>query len=190
MMRGIKSTTGMDAAIFKRFEMVLSGHFHTKSQRDNIHYLGNQMELTWSDAGDPKYFHVLDTETRELTPVRNKHILFKKILYNDGHIDYNSIDTPDCSRKFVKVVVQTKNDQFMFERFLDRIQAQDIYELKIAENFQEFLGENVDDDGINVEETTELLSTYIDNVETDLDKARIKSEMSDLMNEAQALDIV
>lgn len=78
----------------------------------------------------------------------------------------------------------------MFERFLDRIQAQDIYELKIAENFQEFLGENVDDDGINVEETTELLSTYIDNVETDLDKARIKSEMSDLMNEAQALDIV
>ena len=111
-------------------------------------------------------------------------------MYNDGHIDYNSIDTPDCSRKFVKVVVQTKNDQFMFERFLDRIQAQDIYELKIAENFQEFLGENVDDDGINVEETTELLSTYIDNVETDLDKARIKSEMSDLMNEAQALDIV
>ena len=190
MMRGIKSTTGMDAAIFKRFEMVLSGHFHTKSQRDNIHYLGNQMELTWSDAGDPKYFHVLDTETRELTPVRNKHTLFKKILYNDGHIDYNSIDTPDCTRQFVKVVVQTKNDQFMFERFLDRIQAQDIYELKIAENFQEFLGENVDDDGINVEETTELLSTYIDNVETDLDKARIKSEMSDLMNEAQALDIV
>ena len=146
--------------------------------------------LFWSDAGDPKYFHVLDTETRELTPVRNKHTLFKKIVYNDSHIDYNSIDTPDCTRQFVKVVVQTKNDQFMFERFLDRIQAQDIYELKIAENFQEFLGENVDDDGINVEETTELLSTYIDNVETDLDKARIKSEMSDLMNEAQALDIV
>lgn len=190
MMRGVKSTSGMDASVFNRFDMVLSGHFHTKSQRDNIYYLGNQMEITWADAGDPKYFHVLDTETRELTPIRNKHVLFKKIMYNDEQIDYNNIDTPDCKHKFVKVVVQTKSDQFMFERFLDKIQAQDIYELKIAENFQEFLGENVDDDGINVEETTELLSTYIDNVETDLDKARIKSEMSDLMNEAQALDIV
>ena len=74
MMRGVKSTVGMDASLFKRFEMVLSGHFHTKSQKDNIYYLGNQMELTWADSGDPKYFHVLDTETRELTPIKNPNI--------------------------------------------------------------------------------------------------------------------
>lgn len=191
MMRGVKSTSGMDAALFKRFDMVLSGHFHTKSQRDNIHYLGNQMELTWSDAGDPKYFHVLDTETRELTPVRNPHTLFEKIVYNDREIDYNSnYELGDLSKKFIKVVVAQKSDHFTFERFLDRIQSQNIYELKIAENFQEFIGENVDDDGLSVEDTTELLNTYVDNVETDLDKDRIKNEMSDLMNEAQALDIV
>ena len=191
MMRGVKSTSGMDASVFKRFEMVLSGHFHTKSQRDNIYYLGNQMELTWADAGDPKYFHVLDTETRELTPVLNPHTLFTKIVYNDKEIDYNSqYELEDLSKKFVKVVVANKSDQFMFERFLDRIQSQDIYELKIAENFQEFIGENVDDNGIDVEDTSELLNTYVDNVDTDLDKDRIKGEMKDLMNEAQALDIV
>jgi len=191
MMRGIKSTSGMDAALFKRFDMVLSGHFHTKSQRDNIHYLGNQMELTWSDAGDPKYFHVLDTDTRELTPVRNTNTLFEKIVYNDRETDYNSqYELKDLSKKFVKVVVAHKSDHFVFERFLDRIQSQDIYELKIAENFHEFVGENVDDDGLSVEDTTELLNTYVDNVETDLNKDRIKNEMGDLMNEAQALDIV
>ena len=191
MMRGVKSTSGMDASLFKRFEMVLSGHFHTKSQQGNIYYLGNQMELTWADAGDPKYFHVLDTETRELTPVLNPHTLFTKIVYNDKEIDYNSqYELEDLSKKFVKVVVANKSDQFMFERFLDRIQSQDIYELKIAENFQEFIGENVDDNGIDVEDTSELLNTYVDNVDTDLDKDRIKGEMKDLMNEAQALDIV
>jgi len=191
MMRGVKSTSGMDASLFKRFEMVLSGHFHTKSQQGNIYYLGNQMELTWADAGDPKYFHILDTETRELTPVLNPHTLFTKIVYNDKEIDYNSqYELEDLSKKFVKVVVANKSDQFMFERFLDRIQSQDIYELKIAENFQEFIGENVDDNGIDVEDTSELLNTYVDNVDTDLDKDRIKGEMKDLMNEAQALDIV
>jgi DNA repair exonuclease SbcCD nuclease subunit len=191
MMRGVKSTSGMDAALFKRFEMVLSGHYHTKSQQNNIHYLGNQMELTWSDCGDPKFFHVLDTETRELTPVRNPHTLFKKVVYDDRETDYNTIEVGEkFDHKFIKVVVRNKTDHFMFERYLDRIQARSIYELKIAENFQEFIGENVDDEGVNIEDTGELLNTYIENVDTDLDKDRIKNEMSDLMNEAQALDIV
>jgi DNA repair exonuclease SbcCD nuclease subunit len=190
MMRGVTNTSGMDASIFKRFELVMSGHFHTGSQQGNIKYLGTQFELTWSDCGDPKHFHVLDTETRELTPVRNPYTIFEKIVYNDKEIDYNTYTLKDLSKKFVKVVVVNKSDQFTFERFLDRIQSQDIYELKIAENFQEFIGENVSDDGISVEDTAELLDTYIDNVDTDLNKDRIKHEMRDLMNEAQSLDIV
>jgi len=190
MHRGMPATTGMDPSLFSRFEMVLSGHYHTKSTKGNIHYLGNQMELTWSDCGDPKYFHVLDTETRELHAVRNPNILFQKVVYDDTKIDYNTYDVGDLNHKFVKVVVVNKSDLFTFERFLDKIQSQNIYELKVAENFQEFLGENVEDTGIDVEDTSELLNTYVDNVDTDLDKDRIKNEMSDLMNEAQALDIV
>lgn len=191
MMKGVKSTSGMDASLFKRFEMVLSGHYHTKSQQGNIHYLGNQMELTWSDCNDPKYFHVLDTETRELTPVRNPHTLFEKIVYNDKEIDYNTgYELKNLDKKFVKVVVVNKTDQFVFERFLDRIQSHNIHELKIAENFQEFIGENVDDEGVNIEDTNELLYTYVDNVDTDLNKDRIKGEMKDLMEEAQTLDII
>ena len=64
LMRGVKNTHGMDHKIFSKFEMVLTGHFHTKSNKDNIHYLGSQLEFTWSDAHDNKYFHVLDTDTR------------------------------------------------------------------------------------------------------------------------------
>jgi hypothetical protein len=55
-MRGVKVSDGMDHKLFSRFEMVISGHYHTKSQKDNIYYLGSQMEFFWSDAGDPKYF--------------------------------------------------------------------------------------------------------------------------------------
>jgi hypothetical protein len=63
-----------------------------------------------------------------------------------------------------------------------------VYELKIAENFNEFMGENVDDEGLTIDDTFKLMDDYIDNVNTDLDKDRIKTEMRELMNEAQSLE--
>jgi hypothetical protein len=65
-----------------------------------------------------------------------------------------------------------------------------IHELKIAENFSEFMGDDVDDDKISVDTTEDLLYTYIDAVDTVLDKDRIKNEVHQLMIEAQTLDIV
>jgi predicted phosphodiesterase len=190
LMKGVKNTHGMDHRAFSRFEKVLSGHFHTKSEQDNIMYLGSQMEFFWSDAHDPKYFHVLDTETREITPVLNPHTLFEKIVYDDSKTDYSDYDVSHLDKKFVKVVVSNKNDLFTFDRFIDRIQSREIHELKIAENFSEFIGENVEDDGISVEDTSTLLDSYIDAVDTDLDKDRIKISMKKLLTEAQTLEVV
>jgi len=168
----------------------MSGHFHTKSSQGNIHYLGNQMEFTWSDCNDPKYFHILDTETRELTPVRNPNTLYKKVFYNDEKNDYNNYDTSSLVDKFVKLIVVKKTDPFLFDRFVDRIQNEDIHELKIAETFEEFTGDNVDDESVSVEDTTDLLDSYVEAVETDLDKGRIKNLMRTLYVEAQATELV
>ena len=146
------------------------------------------MEFFWSDAHDPKYFHVIDTETREIEKIRNPHTLFEKIVYNDEKIDYNNYDVQKLDGKLVKVVVVNKSDLFTFDRFIDRIQSQNIVELKIAENFQEFLGENIEDDKINFDDTQEIVDSYIDAVDTDLDKDKIKIQVRELMTEAQALD--
>jgi DNA repair exonuclease SbcCD nuclease subunit len=189
MMRGIQNHGGMDHKIFSRFERVLSGHYHTKSTQDNITYLGTQLELFWSDAHDPKFFHVLDTATRELTPIQNNHTVFKKIVYNDTETDYNDYNVSECDNKFVKIVVITKKDLYTFDRFVDRIQDRPIYELKIAENFDEFLGTNVDTGDISVEDTGELLASYIDATDTVLDKEKLKTKMSNLLIEAQALEV-
>ena len=189
VMKGLEHHGGMDPKILERFELVLSGHFHTKSNKGNIHYLGSQMEFYWNDAHDKKYFHVLDTETRELTPIHNPHTLFHRIYYDDTKYDFNDYDLSNLDNKFVKIVVINKKDLFTFDRFVDRIQNKKIHELKIQENFSEFIGSSVDDDNISLEDTTTLLNSYIDNVETELDKDRIKKEMYDLMIEAQTLEI-
>lgn len=189
MLRGVPCTHGMSTENLQRFELVLSGHYHCKSNQDNIHYLGSQMEFFWNDAHDDKFFHVLDTETRELTAVKNPLTLFHKVYYNDDKFDYNEYDVNDLRGKFVKVIVINKGDSFTFDRFLDRVQSVDPLELKVQEDFSEFIGENVGDNGLEIEDTSTLLSAYVDNVETTLDKTRIKLEMNDLMTEAQTLEI-
>ena len=190
LMRGITHQHGMDAAYFARFERVLTGHFHCSSQRDNIWYLGAQMEFFWSDAHDPKYFHILDTETREVEKIRNNYTLFEKIVYNDEKTVYNEYDTTKLDRKVVKIVVVNKSDTFEFDRFIDRVQMQNVYDLKIAENFSEFVGANIADETLEVDDTPKLMDDYIDAVDTDLDKFTIKKQMRELMNQAQAMETV
>tara|TARA_R110000822_G_scaffold55462_1_gene141014 strand:- start:3641 stop:4702 length:1062 start_codon:yes stop_codon:yes gene_type:complete len=189
MLQGIKCEHGLERSAFKRFEAVYSGHFHTKSSQDNITYLGAQMEFFWGDAHDKKYFHILDTETRELESIHNPHTLFHRIRYDDTDTDYLHYDLSGVDGCFVKVQVINKSDQYTFDRFIDRLQNRKILELKIAENFNEFIGENVADGDVSVEDTSVLLDSYIDAVDTDLDKDRIKRQMSDLMLEAQSFEI-
>jgi DNA repair exonuclease SbcCD nuclease subunit len=187
MMRGIKNDHGMDASIFSRFESVLSGHYHTKNSGDNIHYLGSQLEFFWSDCNDKKYFHILDTETRELIAVQNPHTLFKKVVYNDTKYDYNRI--PDFSGHFVKVVVVNKTNPQMFESFIDKLQDQNLHDLKIAENFDHMIGYDESAD-VAVDDTQTLLDDYIEASETNLDKSHLKTKMRDLYTEAQSIEIL
>jgi DNA repair exonuclease SbcCD nuclease subunit len=194
MMKGAPATShGMDASLFARYETVMSGHYHTKSQRDNIHYLGVAYEHTWADCNDPKYWHVIDTETRELLPVRNDLCIFKKLVYDDTPYDspveaVNRMDVSGVNGTFVKVIVAAKKDPFAFDKYLDRISAQEPFDLKIVENFAEYNSENVLDDEVNISDTSTLLNTYVDAVETELDKDRIKGKLQELYVEAQTAD--
>ena len=43
-----------------KYDMVLTGHFHHKSDDGHIFYVGTPAEMTWSDYNDPRGFHVLD----------------------------------------------------------------------------------------------------------------------------------
>lgn len=190
MYKGIPNPHGMDTSSFDRFEAVLSGHFHTKSSRGNIHYLGSQMEFTWGDCDDAKYFHVLDTATREITPVQNPYTLHTKVMYNDEKTDYNGYDVSVLDNQFVKIIVEKKTDYFGFDRFIDRVQQRPIHELKIAESFDEYLGDNVEDEEIQLDDTQVLLDSYVDAVDTEADKDKLKSLLRGLYVEAQTAEII
>ena len=186
MHNGHMSDTGVEKDMFKRFETVLSGHFHKKSDDGHIYYLGCQYEFVWSDYKCPKHFHIYDTETRELTAIRNPLTIHHKIYYNDETTDYNNYDFSECDDKYIKLVVEKKKDYFMFDKFVDDIYKKSkLYDLKIIEDYSDLDATSVDDDILeNYEDTPTLLDTYIEQTDTTLDKHRLKTLMKSLYTEA------
>jgi len=175
---------GMDITPFKKFKRVYSGHYHTRSNVDNIYYLGNPYEMFWNDVNDPRGFHIFDTETLEHTPVNNPYRLFYKIFYEDTN--YKLFNSKEYKNKIVKVIVKKKTNQKQFEKFIDKLYSTGIQDLKIIENFdiQESQEFEVDES----ENTIGILNRYIDEAEFEGDKTIIKGILQKIYAEACEVD--
>jgi len=186
----ILAENGYDKSTFRRFDTVMSGHFHHKSDDGQIFYLGTPYELYWNDYNDPKGFHVFDTETRELTRIENKLTIFDKIWYDDTENNYENVDVRKYEKKYVKLIVVNKKDLYQFDRFVDNLLKADTHEVKIIEDFSDLDASTVSDDIVeNSEDTMTLLNKYVDELQVNLDKPRLKNTMKSLYTEAQDLEL-
>ena len=183
MYKGHENDEGFDPKIFNKFDLVCSGHFHHRSSKDNIVYLGNPYELTWADYDDPRGFHIYDTNTYELEFKENPFNIFSKLYYDDTKD--NGYRKGDFENKYLKLIVVNKTDFYKFDQFVESIYKANPLELKIIEDMSEFEAEIVGDDEMDLEDTVTLLSQYVDNLDTDADKDRIKTLMKTLYIEAQ-----
>jgi DNA repair exonuclease SbcCD nuclease subunit len=188
MYRGMESHEGLSKNLFQRFDMVFSGHYHHRSDDGHIYYLGNPYELTWQDYNDPRGFHLFDIQTRQLEFVRNPNTMFERAEYDDTLVDPSLNDYGHLTNKYVKIVVVNKNDFYKFDKFITKVYDANPYEVKIIEDFSEFSEGEIDSD-INLEDTLDVLSNYIDSVETDLDKDKVKTFMKSLYTEAINLEV-
>ena len=147
--------------------------------------------MTWADCGDPKGFHTFDLETRELEFIPNRYTMFKKIYYDDSKMDYVKSDITKYDKKYVKVFVENRQDYFAFDKFLDRLYKEiSVHDLKIVEDFSDLSADFVHDDIVEgAQDTMSLLDKYVDEIETSLDKDRIKSKLKSLYVEAGDLEI-
>ena len=188
MQKGMVMDHGWDKQEFNRFDMVMSGHYHHKSDDGQIYYLGTPYEIYWNDWNDPKGFHVFDTEKRELERIVNPRTIFSKIYYDDSQ-EIND-DVSSYKDKYVKLVVVNKKDLYQFDKFVDKLLQADCHEVKIIEDFSELDASNVSDDIVeNTEDTMTMLERYIDDLDVSLSKSRLKNTMRTLYTEAQDLEI-
>lgn len=192
MDRGNMNEHGLKISDFKRFDRVMSGHFHHKSTTGNIDYLGCPYELTWSDYQDPKGFHIYDTETRELEFVRNPYSMFNKVFYNDEGktmeevLDY---DPSGYTGTFVKVVKHSTGNPYWFDKFMDKLIKAEPINVQVVDDH---LNLDIDDDEDLVneaEDTLTILSKYIDQMPNNVPKKKLDSLMKSLYTEALHFEV-
>ena len=178
--RGCVMDHGMESKLYQKFQRVFSGHYHTRSNDGKIFYIGNPYEMFWNDVNDERGFIILNTYDMEFEYVNNPYKMFHNIYYEDT--DYQMFDVREYENKIVKVIVRKKTDSRKFEKFIDKLYSAGVSDLKIVENFQ--LQESEDFEVEESEDTMSILERYIEESETELDKAFIKSLMKTTYQEA------
>ena len=137
MYRGQTCEAGMDPTYLSGCQLVLSGHFHTRSKRGNIEYVGSTGQYTWADHGDPRGFVILDTDTLQTEYIDSPYESFTKVVYDDSEGEeavMARIRDAQVEGRYVKIVVAAKNDPFLLERVIDKVEGGGVVDLQVIEN--------------------------------------------------------
>ena len=169
---------GMDSKHFAKFGKVFSGHYHMKSSKKNVTYLGNPYQLYWNDYGCKRGFHVLNTETFRTTFYRNPFDIFHKLYYNGGVV---LPDPSELKGAYVKLIVEDKGDYAKFDYAVSQLQDMGLGDLKIIEDLSIETGNS---EVLESEDTMTLLDNYIDEIDLKVNKSNIKTVMRSLYMEA------
>ena len=152
---------GDDPNMFSKFDLVCSGHYHHRSTKGNITYLGNPYQLYWNDYGCDRGFHVLNTDTKKLTFVKNPNTMFNKIWYRDDEtakINYKSL-----KGSYVKLIVEKKEDQVLFDKTFKKIVDADPVDLKVIED--NFIVLDEVDESVETEDTLSILHKCVSEID-------------------------
>jgi DNA repair exonuclease SbcCD nuclease subunit len=196
MYKGIICEEGMETSIFSKFDLTMTGHYHHRSNKGNIYYVGTPYELTWHDDADPKGFHIFDLSTRKLDFIQNPYKMFNKIYYddiiNEDNIkqDIENFVFKKYESSYLKVVVKNKENPHLFDLFIDALHKTNPIELVIIEDVSQVLMEEIND----IDETEDTLTTlnkFIDSVKTkEIDANKVKSILASLYNEAISIETI
>lgn len=190
MHMGTICNEGMSVEYFDKFDVVMTGHFHHKSSRANINYLGAPYQITWADYEDPRGFHIFDTDTRELEYIQNSYKMFNKIVYSDKDKNLDDVMSWDFDffkNTYVKVFVETKTNPYWFDMFIDELEKRAI-DVKI----QEEIVINDGEDSEHIEECENIVTTlqkYVKASKIKCDREKLQSLLVQLYNEASQLEV-
>lgn len=166
---------GFDPSSLSSFEKVFSGHFHIRSQNNNIWYTGNPYETQWGDYGNVKGFHILDFDDHSLEFIENP---------NMTHITVSTIDDFK-EEKLSGMIVKVDLSKFTTEEIEKIYNQYDTFTVKpeniLFINKNDFI-ENADvvDPDLGIKSTKDIMKEYVESM--DVIDEKIKDELVELLN--------
>lgn len=182
---------GMNPKEFEIYDLVMTGHFHNRSRKGNIHYIGNPFWSKWNEYGDDRGFAILDTKTLEIEYVNNrKYQMFVDFVYDEDNLNENF---DDVTNKYVRVNIHNKKSEVTFEDWTDKLRSNSpqsiVFELpfkRTIEVNEEQLEDDEEDQKINVRDTFWHMMKYVDESKDVEEKIEIKQLLSQIYDRSHA----
>lgn len=187
MHKGHISDHGLDKDIFAKFKEVFTGHYHHRSKVSNINYIGAFGSYVWSDHNDYRGFVIFDTETGAVEYIENKVSPFKVIEYDETNPVKDFTEYENC---YVKVVIKNRENLYTFDQFLDSLYESKPADISLVEDVSAFVDTDDSTETDVDQDTTTLLSKYIDGLSLPVDNKKMKNYMTDVYQEAITLEHV
>lgn len=150
MQKGILSKhNSLDKEILDKFNVVISGHYHSYSSKDNVVYVGTPYELTFADLNVKKYIGLL--ENSNLSLIENVNTFHHEISIDS---EENLPEPKNYLDKKVKIVINCERT-IDIEKWL--LELQTICNLKVNDNFT--LLKNIGE-GVTEIKSTNILSIW------------------------------
>jgi len=195
VIKGMVFHEGRDHKILKNYEKVFSGHFHTRSTKENILYVGTPYELFWNDYGDQKYFDIFDTNTLKVESIKNPYKIFHKIVYDDSKITLEEIKKKNYEiyrECYIKIVVLNKQNPYIFDKLLDEIYKVEPIDISIVEDFTETFTETTGDAVDQAQDTMTILFNFVDSQEStglyNIEANKLKNLLKEIYVESLSFD--
>ena len=137
--KSIISESGLESGNFSKFaRLVLSGHYHLKSQKENVFYLGSPYQLNWNDFNTLHGFYSIQDNKLKFIE-NNFSTKFIKVYYNEDIKDVkikifglqnkpieltisSSLNFSEyIKNNYIKIIVENIIHQNIFELFYERI---------------------------------------------------------------------
>ena len=173
---GTEYNKGLPLSLFKDYEKVMSGHFHTKSLTKNIVYLGSPYHMTFNDDG-PRGFYLFDDNTGDLTFIEFTDYP-KFIAFNFDKIDYDIIEGNNIKIVFTEDIGNTKINNIN-NKVLDKKPNQ----LFVEFNFDSVFSNDVNDQEIDqIIDIRDIEKKYLDEaiIPEYLERKKIDNHMESL----------
>ncbi|HET8689737.1 MAG TPA: metallophosphoesterase [Methanosarcina sp.] len=152
---------------YSKFKKIFSGHYHTKSTKDNVIYTGTPYETTWIDSGDEKGFYVL-TDI-DIVFAKNQHTFHEYITYPEVR---------NIESKFIRAIIEDTSDKKAIDKWKAKLIEFEPHDIKYTEKTQTTYASSMN--MTKIHSTEDLIFDFVDKTETNLDKQRLKTMMHSL----------
>ena len=196
----------LDYHDFKDYKLVVSGHFHNSSFKDNFAYLGTPYQMDWGDFGSKKGFWILK-DNLELVFHENKvSPKYIRMFYTEkkegevtlsclGADDYPSeISVKEASEiakhNHIKFIVKEYTNQLLLSNYFERITKYSLDRIDIINenSFLQDIDENIEEHIKEEIELSDIMVNYVNmTISKDLNKTKVIEKIENLFSRANEI---